>query len=74
MRLLRKARSTAAQLAIPLTALALLLLFNLIRDPGFFSITINPNNGTLDGSIIGIISNASELAIIAMGMTLVTSA
>ena len=74
MRLLRKARSTAAQLAIPLTALALLLLFNLIRDPGFFSITINPNNGTLDGSIIGIISNASKLAIIAMGMTLVTSA
>ena len=74
MRFLRKVRSTAGQLAIPLTALALLLLFNLIRDPGFFSITINPNNGTLDGSIIGIISNASELAIIAMGMTLVTSA
>ncbi len=74
MRLLRKARSTAAQLAIPLTALTLLLLFNLIRDPSFFSITINPVNGTLNGSLIGIINNASELAIIAMGMTLVTSA
>lgn len=32
------------QLAIPLTALALLFLFNLIRDPGFFSVVVNINN------------------------------
>ena len=74
MNLVRKTKSVAAQLAIPLVALTLLLLFNLIRDPGFYSITINPNNGTLDGNIISIIGSASELVIIAMGMTLVTSA
>ncbi len=74
MRFLRKARSTAGQLAIPLVALGVLLLFNLIRDPGCFKISINPNNGALDGNIISIINSASELAIISMGMTLVTAA
>ena len=73
-RFMNKVKVTLGQLAIPLTALGLLLLFNLIRDPGFYSISINANNGMLEGSIIGIINNASELVIIAMGMTLVTSA
>jgi len=31
-------------LTIPLVALGLLLLFNLIRDPGFFEIVVNINN------------------------------
>ena len=32
------------QLTIPLIAIALLVVFNLIRDPGFFSIGISHNN------------------------------
>lgn len=66
-----------SQLLIPLIALALLLLFNLLRDPGFFAIKVAENsmgNKVLTGNIISIIDSASELAIIAMGMTLVTAA
>ncbi|HWQ97877.1 MAG TPA: ABC transporter permease [Clostridia bacterium] len=65
-----------SQLVIPLFALALLVLFNLIRDPGFFSLNIilnNDGNPVLSGNIISILNSASELAIIAIGMTLVTA-
>ena len=65
------------QLVIPLVALAILLLFNLIRDPGFYAIGVAVNssgNRVLTGNMISIIDSASELAIIAMGMTLVTAA
>ena len=34
----------ASQLAIPLVALIVLVVFNLIRDPSFFSIVIKKNN------------------------------
>ena len=72
-----KKASGLSQLIIPLVALGLLLLFNLIRDPGFYSVSIavnNAGNPVLSGNIISIIDSASELAIIAMGMTLVTAA
>ncbi|MBR6020042.1 MAG: ABC transporter permease [Lachnospiraceae bacterium] len=64
-------------MAIPIIALLLLVLFNLIRDPGFFGIGIQHNNDgnvVLAGNVISIINGASELAILAMGMTLVTAA
>ena len=64
-------------LAIPLIAIGLLVVFNLIRDPSFFSIEIKHNidgNAVLSGNLITIINGASELAILAMGMTLVTAA
>ena len=70
-------RSSLGQLIIPLTALAILLLFNLIRDPGFYAIRIavnNDGNKVLSGNLISIIDSASALAIISMGMTLVTAA
>ncbi len=66
-----------SQLIIPLVALALLVVFNLIRDPGFFSINFNRNNLgnlVLAGNLISIFNGASELAVLAMGMTLVTAA
>ena len=72
-----KKASSLGQLIIPLVALGLLLLFNLIRDPGFYSIAVATNNAgnpVLSGNMISIIDSASELAIIAMGMTLVTAA
>ena len=65
------------QLTIPVIAIALLVIFNLIRDPGFFSIGImhnNDGNVVLAGNLISIINGASELAVLAMGMTLVTAA
>ena len=65
------------QLTIPLIAILILILFNLIRDPGFFSIEIthnNDGNAVLAGNLISVINGASELAVLAMGMTLVTAA
>ncbi len=70
-------RIMQSQLAIPLFALLLLIIFNLFRDPSFFSISIRINNfgnAVLSGNLISILSGASELAILAIGMTLVSSA
>lgn len=64
------------QLFIPLAALALLIIFNLIGDPSFFAVTIKTNslgNRVLTGNIISVLDNASELVILAIGMTLVTA-
>lgn len=64
-------------LAIPLIAIGILVVFNLIRDPEFFKIVIthnNDGNAVLAGNLISIINGASELAILAMGMTIVTAA
>jgi simple sugar transport system permease protein len=67
---------TSSQLVIPLIALLLIIVFNLIRDVGFFSLRITTNNNgntVLTGNIISILNGASELAILAIGMTLVTA-
>ncbi|MDR0963773.1 MAG: ABC transporter permease [Clostridium sp.] len=72
-----KKQSGIAQLLIPIIALLALLLFNLIRDPSFFSLGFATNNlgdTVLAGNLVSIFNNASELAILAMGMTLVTAA
>ena len=66
-----------SQLIVPLLSILLLVVFNLIRDPSFFSIEITTNNAgnpVLAGNLISIFNSASELAILAMGMTLVTAA
>ncbi len=65
------------QIFIPIAAMLLLLIFNLIVDPSFFKITMGLNsdgNPVLSGYLITILNNGSELAILAIGMTLVTAA
>ena len=65
------------QIFIPLAALLLLALFNLIADPGFYKITLGFNsdgNPVLSGYLMTILDYGSELAILAIGMTLVTAA
>ena len=71
------------QLFIPFVALLLLVLFNLAADwflhadTSFFEIVLKPSSTgskILSGNLITIIDNASELALLAVGMTLVTSA
>ena len=65
------------QIFIPLAALLLLILFNLVADPSFFKVTLGQNNNgdpVLSGNVITILNNASELVILAIGMTLVTAA
>ncbi|MBP5655436.1 MAG: ABC transporter permease [Clostridiales bacterium] len=65
------------QLFIPIAALLILVIFNLIADPSFFKISLDESSEgflVLSGYLITIIDNASELAILAIGMTLVTAA
>ena len=65
------------QMFIPIAALLIIFLFNLIADPTFFKITLGYNNAgnpLLNGYLITILDYGSELAILAIGMTLVTSA
>ncbi len=65
------------QIFIPIAALLLLVVFNLIMDPSFFAIKLGTNsagNAVLSGYLITILDSGSELAILAIGMTLVTAA
>jgi len=70
-------KSLRSQLIIPLLALFMLTVFNLFRDPGFFSISVLINasgDKVLSGNLISILNGASELVVLAIGMTLVTAA
>ena len=65
------------QIFIPIAALLILAIFNLIADPSFYKITLGYNsagNPVLPGYLITILDYGSELAILAIGMTLVTAA
>jgi ribose/xylose/arabinose/galactoside ABC-type transport system permease subunit len=65
-----------SQLVVPVFAFVLIIVFNLIRDVGFFEISLGTNNDgntVLQGNIMSIINGASELAVLAIGMTLVTA-
>ena len=72
-----KSKIFGQQIFIPVAALILLTLFNLIVDPSFFKITLGYNSAgdpVLSGYLITILDYGSELAILAIGMTLVTAA
>lgn len=65
------------QIFIPLAALIVLAIFNLVADPSFFKITLGYNSAgdpVLSGYLMTILDYGSELAILAIGMTLVTAA
>jgi simple sugar transport system permease protein len=73
----RKAKLVKSNLIIPFLGLLLVFLFNLITNPGFFRVVTTINNAgntVLSGNLISILDNASELVILALGMTLVTAA
>src|SRR4026208_1820702 len=60
---------TENRLFFPLLALSLILLFDFIFIPGFF--TIENRDGDLRGSLIDIFRNGSTVMLLAIGMTLV---
>lgn len=62
---------TGNRLFLPIVCLFVVLLLNVIKTPGFFQVSIR--NGVLYGYIIDVINRASELVILAVGMTLVTA-
>ncbi len=63
---------TGMRLFMPIVCLLAVLLINVITTPGFFKISLN--NGVLYGYIIDVVNRASELVVLAVGMTLVTAA
>ncbi|MDR0475691.1 MAG: ABC transporter permease [Treponema sp.] len=82
-----KRQRISSQLVMPFMILFLLVIVNLIVDSiimknnpaasSFFSIKIIKDtfgNDVLSGSIVNLLNNASELVILAIGMTLVTAA
>ena len=62
---------TGYGLFLPILCFILVLLINVIKTPSFFEISIK--NGVLYGYIIDVINRASELVILAVGMTLVVA-
>jgi simple sugar transport system permease protein len=60
---------TESRLSLPLAILAIILLFDLVLDPGFFSLSMI--DGHLHGSLIDILRNGSTVMLLAIGMTLV---
>ena len=58
-------------LFLPIFCMILVLLINVIKSPDFFAIKIN--NGVLFGRIIDILNRGSEIAILAVGQTLVVA-
>lgn len=65
-------RITSHHLFLPIICLVIVLLINVIKTPDFFKVSMN--NGVLYGYVIDVINRASELVILAVGMTLVTAA
>lgn len=67
---------TKNRLFIPIAFLLLLLLLNIFINPGFLRISMGKDsagNPVLIGNIINILNNATELVVMAIGMTLVTA-
>lgn len=65
------------QIFIPIVALFILAVFNLVTDPSFYKISFGYNsigNPVFSGNLVTILDYGSELAILAIGMTLVTAA
>ncbi|WP_433584955.1 ABC transporter permease [Microbacterium hydrocarbonoxydans] len=52
-------------------AIVALLALNVIKDPTYLAISINPNNGNLVGNLIDILRQAAPVMMIAIGMSLV---
>jgi len=61
-----------SKLFLSFFCLVVVLLVNLIKSPNFFEISIN--NGVLFGRLIDILNRGSEIAILAVGMTIVFAA
>ena len=54
-----------------IVAIVALLALNVIKDPGYLAISINPANGNLVGNLIDILRYAAPIMMIAIGMSLV---
>lgn len=67
----RLRRLSKLQLFWPLVVLTLMLLFNVVANVHFFSITVR--DGHLYGSLVDVVNRAAPLMIVSMGLTLVVA-
>ncbi len=67
----KKFRLSSFQLLLPLTVLLILIIINLAKGAGYFSIELR--NGVFYGNIPSVFYGAAELVIISIGMALVTA-
>lgn len=65
-------KMTGSKLFLPIFSMIIVLLINLIKSPDFFAITVK--NGVFYGRLIDILNRGSEVAILAVGQTLVVAA
>ncbi|QEO15504.1 ABC transporter permease [Agromyces intestinalis] len=54
-------------------AILLLLLVNVLKDPGYLAVTVNPTSGNLVGNLIDILRASAPILMIAVGMCLVVA-
>ncbi|CAH0220810.1 Inner membrane ABC transporter permease protein YtfT [Microbacterium oxydans] len=54
-----------------IVAIVALLALNVLKDPTYLAISINPNNGNLVGNLVDILRQAAPIMMIAVGMSLV---
>lgn len=52
-------------------AIVLLLVLNMIKDPGYLAISVNQSNGHLVGNLIDILRASAPILMIALGMSMV---
>ena len=52
-----------------IVAIVALLALNVLKDPTYLALTINPNNGNLVGNLIDILRQAAPVMMIAIGMS-----
>ncbi|MGO3884887.1 MAG: ABC transporter permease [Mycetocola sp.] len=64
-------RLFSQQYAWGIVALIVLLIINLIKDPTYLAVSINPTTGNLSGNLIDIARQSAPVLMIAVGMTLV---
>ncbi len=54
-----------------IVAILALLALNVVKDPTYLAMSVNPNNGNLVGNLIDILRQAAPIMMIAIGMSLV---
>lgn len=54
-----------------IVAIVALLALNVLKDPTYLALSINPNNGNLVGNLVDILRQAAPVMMIAVGMSLV---
>lgn len=54
-----------------IVAILALLALNVLKDPTYLALSVNPNNGNLVGNVVDILRQAAPIMMIAIGMSLV---